>query len=136
MNIEWTWIPNICLGPIKIGSDIEPYLATLNLVADNSEDNTGWDTYIFPDFETYIDVEDEKVVSVTTYSEFLYKGQNLIGLNLFKLGELLGVAADEIGQPVEYEDGDIKTPYEYYELGLQVWVSDKHVTSISCTTYK
>ncbi|RLA51907.1 MAG: hypothetical protein DRR42_09045 [Gammaproteobacteria bacterium] len=136
MSYEWEWFPNRSLGPVTIGSNIEIYIANLALVKDESTDATGWDTYILPDFEIYIDVEDGKVISITAYREFLYKGRNLVGTNLIELDGLIDAKADEVGQPVEYEDGDIKTPYEYFGLGLQVWVSKNRVTSISCMSYE
>jgi len=135
MSIEWKWTPNISLGPILIGSNINSYLKKFQLVKDQSVDATGWETYMLPSFDTYIETEEGKVVSITAHKEFIYKEYNLIGLNLIKLGELLGVSADEVGMPVEYEDGEIRTPYEYSDLGLQVWITNKHVSSISCCTY-
>lgn len=136
MSCDWEWIPNRSLGPVSIGSRIESYIEIFALVKEESADATRWDTYIFPSFNTYIDTEDGEVVSITAYKEFFYKGQNLIGASIVKLGNLLGVKPDEIGQPVEYDDGDIKTPYEYFDLGLQIWVSNSCVTSASCMSYE
>ena len=133
---DWVWVPNQSLGPVFIGSKIENYIGVFALTKDTTVDATGWDTYVFPNHNIYIDTDNGKVVSITSYSEFFYKGQNLIGLGILELSKLFGVDPDEIGDPVEYEDGDIKQPFEYFDLGLQVWMSDGTVTSVSCMCYE
>lgn len=136
MNINWQWVSNKSLGPILIGSDITKYVESLGAIYDEtSDDSTDWDTYVLPDYDAYIDVSGGKVVSITAYKEFIYNGKNVLGLTTMQLDQMLGCTADDIGEPVEYDDGDVKTPYDYFDLGLQVWASDGVITSVTCMSY-
>jgi hypothetical protein len=138
MNVMWDWLPNIRLGPVVLGENIDIYINSLNVYLEDEEqdDMTDWVRYVVPDVDIYIDVENGKVVSVTSYGEFIYKGKNIIGMNVIDLDRILGCAADEVGGSVVYDDGDRRTPYEYFNLGLQVWTSKNIITSGSCLTYE
>ena len=57
-------------------------------------------------------------------------------MNIIELVNILDCSADEVGESVIYDDGDIRTPYEYFDLGLQLWTSKQRVTSVSCLTYE
>lgn len=136
MNINWQWIPNKSLGPVVIDSKISEYFKSLNVVRDEtSTDSTDWDTYIVPGDDVCIDVAGEEVVSITAYLEFKYDGKNIIGMTTMQVEQMLGCTADEIGDAVEYDDGDVKIPFDYFDLGLQVWASDGVVTSATCLSY-
>lgn len=136
MTSDWLWTPNISLGPILIGSDLKKHIITLDAVYDEStNDSTDWDSYVMHDYDVYMDVSNGKVVSITSYSKFLYEGTNIVGATMTQLAYILGCAADEVGDPVEYDDGDVKISYDYFDLGLQVWTSDDVITSATCLTY-
>ena len=93
-----------------------------------------WVRYSIHQHDVCVDVEDKVVVSVTSYCEFIYKGLNVIGMNIIELGKVLGCTADEVGETIVY-NGESKTPYEYFELGLQIWISDSKVVSATCLSY-
>ncbi len=136
MNINWQWVPNKSLGPIIIDSKISDYFENLNVVRDEtSTDSTDWDTYIVPANDVYIDVDGEDVVSITAYREFKYDGKNVIGMTTAQLEKVLGCTPDEVGEAVEYDDGDVKTSFDYFDLGLQIWASDEVITSATCLSY-
>ncbi|MFT4928827.1 MAG: hypothetical protein ACI8WB_004947 [Phenylobacterium sp.] len=132
-----TWEPNEGIGPIRFGGDINHYIELLKLVIDpdDAPDKTGWIQYQIPGKEVFIDAEADKVESVLCYKEFFFKNQNLIGMKVIDLDIVLNCHADEIGDSILYDDGDLQTPREYFSLGLQVWSSDNVVVSISCCTY-
>ena len=137
MSIYWKWIENKGLGPISIGSNISKYIKSLKVERDEaSEDSTGWDTYVVPGNDIYIDVAGEHVVSITAYLEFICDEENIIGMTMTQVEQALGCAADEAGDAVEYDDGDVKIPFEYFDLGLQIWASDGVVTSATCLSYE
>lgn len=132
MNTVWEWVPNSSYGPIKLGDKIGLYITTLRLSNDDAEgDDTNWIGYKLPDVDTYIYVENEMVVSITSYEEFCYKGKNIIGMKANQLSETLGCEPSELGKPVLFDDGDMQTPFEYFHLGLQLWVSNEIVVSAS-----
>lgn len=137
MHIDWNYVPNVSLGPIEIGSDIDDHVRTLGARYDESSaDGSPWDSYVIPEHDIYIDVADGRVISITGYKVTSFKDHNLIGMSLIHLGEVLGVTADEVGDPVEFDDGDVKTSYDYFALGLQIWVSNGIVTSATCLSYE
>jgi len=138
MTIKWEWVPNKSLGPILIGADIRTYIKDFNATIDKNmgDDLTGWDSYDLLDYEIRIDAENNKVLSITSYKEFLFRKRNAFDLSVSQFIKLLECSPDEIGDNVEYDDGDIKTPYEFFEIGLQVWASNSVITSITCMTYQ
>lgn len=136
MKTIWDWIPNTSLGPVKIGSAIDAYIAFLGFVYDeNSDPEDEWVSYVDKSGYVSIDTSGGLVVSITAYREFYFKGSNIIGLTIIELGALLGHLADEVGGAVEFDDGDVKNSYEYFSLGLQVWASQGVITSATCLSY-
>lgn len=132
----WSWIPNTSLGNIAIDESLSSVRSKYKLLASEEDSITGWTSFFIPDHDIYIDVENGKVVSITSYNKFLYREKNCIGLNMLDLGEVLGTLPDEIGEAIEFQDGEVKTPREYLNLGLQVWSTNNHVTSITCLHYE
>ena len=106
----WQWVPNKSLGNVSIGESLSSVEAKHSLLANEVDTITGWTTYFIANDDVYIDIEEDRVVSITSYKTFTYLGKNCIGLNVVELGELLGVLPDEIGDPVEYEDNEVKVP--------------------------
>lgn len=136
MTINWVWIPNVSLGPILLGSSVKNYVNTLGAIrSEEAGDSTGWESYVIHDYDVYIDVSTGKVVSATAYSDFIYEDTNIIGSTIQQLNRILNHSAFEVGDPIEFDDGDVKISYDYFELGLQVWSSDTAVTSATCLNY-
>lgn len=137
MSNTWIWVPNISLGPVTIGSRIDTYINQLGFTYDElSDPNDEWVSYTNRVGDIRIDTENQLVVSITSYRDFNYKNLNLIGSTILELGALLGQVADEAGTTVEFDDGDVKSCYDYFDLGLQVWASRGIITSATCITYK
>jgi hypothetical protein len=133
MNIIWVWVPNSSLGPIRLGDQINSCIQNLHLSKDDDaeDDVTNWIGYKLPDVDIYIYVENEIIVSITSYENFFYKNKNIIGMQVDQLSEILDCEPSEQGKPVLFEDGDIQTPFEYFHFGLQLWVSNEVVMSAS-----
>lgn len=132
MSTYWGWVPNSSFGPIKLGDQIDLYIQNLHLSNDDSEDDkTNWIEYTLPDEDVYVYVENGIIVSITSYENFIYKDKNIIGMQVGQLNEILDCEPSEQGKSVLFEDGDIQTPFEYFHLGLQLWVSNKVVMSAS-----
>lgn len=132
MNAAWEWVPNSSLGPIKLGDKITEYIKMLNLLVDTEEgDATNWVGYNVHDLDIYIYVENYIIVSITSYDNFFYREKNIIGMAANKLGAILGCEPSELGRSVLFDDGDIQIPFEYFDLGLQLWVSNETVKSAS-----
>lgn len=134
MKIVWEWEPNSSLGPIKLGDQVSHYVEKFHLkdANDDNDDITGWVSYVLPSVDTYVYVENGIIVSITSYEEFIYKEKNIIGVKTSELLNILGRDPDEIGVSVLYDNGVIQTPFEYLDLGLQLWIKDEEVVSASC----
>lgn len=133
----WTWVPNKSLGSVAIGSAIEIHIDQHNFSHDEvSSSKDDWSSYVDKTGNTYINTEDGLVVSITSYRDFWYKGLNFIGANIIELGALLGQVADDTETTVEFDDGDVKSCYDFTDLGLQIWASRGIITSATCSNYK
>ncbi|WP_440056712.1 hypothetical protein ACSLBF_17685 (plasmid) [Pseudoalteromonas sp. T1lg65] len=132
----WHWIPNKSLGNINLGESLSSVKSKHSLLGHEADPITGWATYYIKNDDVYVDCEDDTVVSITSFKNFTHLGKNCIGINIIELGAILGVLPDEIGDPVEYDDNDIKVPREYFDLGLQVWTTNNIVSSMTCLTYE
>lgn len=135
MKIVWEWEPNSSLGPIKLGDQISYYVEVFDLIGEEDEDLIGWMDYKLPNVDTYIYAENGVIASICSYEEFIYKGKNLIGIETSELLNTLGYEPDEVGESVLYDNGDIQTPLEYFNLGLQLWIRNEEVVSASCANY-
>lgn len=137
MKELWTWIPNESLGPVTIGSAIEIHINQHGFSYDEDSDpKDAWVSYVDKTGDTYVYTEDGLVVSITSYREFWYKGLNFIGANIIELGALLEQAADDTDTTFEFDDGDVKSCYDFTDLGLQIWASRGIITSATCINYK
>jgi hypothetical protein len=132
MNILWNWLPRVGLGPFKLGENIQKFKHNYDFVLLDEEDTTNWDSYKLSELDIYIDVEDDIIKSIHSDKYFCYKGINLIGLTLEEFNQQLSQFSAEIGEYVEFDNGDIQTPYDYDEVGLQVWLSNNKVVSVIC----
>lgn len=137
MKEPWTWIPNESLGPVTIGSAIEIHIDQHGFSYDEGSDpNDEWISYVDKTGDTYINTEGGLVVSITSYRDFWCRGLNIIGANIIELGALLGQVADDTETTVEFDDGDVKSCYDFTDLGLQIWASRGIITSATCSNYK
>ncbi len=130
-NGDWNWTPGIGVGPIKFGVPIADYLSDFDLELVNYEEpgEPETDAYEVPGQDKAIWVEDGRVDSINCDDFFGYKGKNLIGMSEKEFLAHMGQEPEEIGSSVEYENGSVQTPYEYPDLGLQIWFEDGKVVS-------
>ena len=134
MEIIWNWQPKVGLGPFILGTLIDTYRKNYSFVlaSDEVEDRTNWVGYKITGVDTFIDVEDGSIESISSSEYFCFKGDNLIGLTFNELNKKLPNAIHGIGEPVEYDDGDVQISYDYDELGLIIWVSNDIVVNATC----
>ncbi|MCZ4281965.1 hypothetical protein O4H49_14330 [Kiloniella laminariae] len=129
--IDCIWIPNISLGPFKLGEKISYYESTMGILLDPDLE----EEYNVPNSEIFLSSENGLIDMIYSYETCFYKGTNIIGLSIQSVPRLLGCNADEVGSGVEYDDGDIQYPYEFEDLGLRLWVRDNRVVSAAVTCY-
>lgn len=133
VEMIWNWHPGIGLGPFKFNEYIERYVDTYKLKKDLEElDNTEWITYEVPNTEISLDVEGERLVSISSYDYFCFKNKNLIGMKLSVFLDLMPSSEYEVGERTEYDDGEVQTAYEFDDVGLQLWESDGVIVGAAC----
>ncbi len=127
-SIIWDLNPLISVGPVQFGTLITPFIKEylLQKIELYPVEGLDWDTYVFPDCESTLHVENSHIVSVGCYDNFFYKERNLLGLTFEEIQEILG-PEDEIGEQI----GE-KIPVEYEKLGVEVWLRDEIVADITC----
>lgn len=134
---RWVWIPNKSLGELFLGAPIQLYKnKNIGIKKQNYESASTWSTYEWTSQNIYIDVEDEKIVCIRSYSDFFYKKENFIGMKIDNIIKLLNKNPDEIDEPVEYENGNIHIDYRFFSLGLHVDCCDGKAFSATCINYE
>ncbi len=138
MGVAWLLVPNISLGPFVFGTEVAAYIDKFGarLKVDPNAGPLELQTYSLPNTDDYLGVENEILVSVTAHKGVFYKGVDIVGLRISELESLLGGPADDCGPAVEYESGEVQTPYDYFEFGLLVWTVAEKVVSVSCLDYR
>ena len=128
MKESWIWVPNKSLGEIFLESKIDDYIESHDLALIKESYSTyqwmnykprGYDISIFFD-------ENRLVTGITSMDYFFYKGENFIGLMGVDLISLLK-EKPEIGQSIEFDDGDVHDAWSFDSLGLDVHLSNDGV---------
>jgi hypothetical protein len=123
----WDWEPLVSVGSIQFGAPANPIIAKYNLQKLEPDcESADWDTYEFPDTDTRISVENGCIFSFNCYDNFFYKGQNLLGLSLDDIRQILGLE-DEIDEMV-----GTYIPIYYESLGLTLWMKDDVIGGATC----
>ncbi|CBN57583.1 MULTISPECIES: hypothetical protein [Kamptonema] len=123
----WHWQPLVSIGYIHFGEAATPIVTKYNLQKLEPDCKSGdWDTYEFPECETRIYVENCYIVGVGCYDNLFYQGQNLFGLSLDDIRQILG-QEDEIGEMI-----GTQIPIEYFRLGVQLWMKDDAIVGAIC----
>jgi len=137
---NWIWLPNVGIGPLRFGMSIDECRDIhKNMVMQEDDTSNCWITYSIPDENIFIDFEQAMLVCVRSHSSFIYNNRNLVGITLEALIDCLGVSPDEDSSDsecIEYDDGEVQTPYDFCSLGLHIYCSNNVVVSATCLTYE
>ncbi|UJH66381.1 hypothetical protein [Allomuricauda sp. SCSIO 65647] len=126
--------PFVGIGDFELDTTIDKYLGDYNFKILNKDGKYDCDKYIIdnPDMSLYVD-ENNIIESISCREECLYKGRNIIGMNIDEFINYYDIApvGDVDIMPIGEEMQDV---YEFDDIGLQVWcVNDKIVTIIAST---
>ena len=115
--IIWNWKPCVSVGSVRFNEPIAPLVDQYKLQRKVEYDTPDWEAYEFPEDETLVNVEESCVVSVSCYNNLFYRGNNLLGLSLEDIENILGY---------EYkidEGMEAQTSVEYDTMSLQLWLA-------------
>ena len=127
-------IPNESVGGMKFGRRIKDYLAKYDFQITYHIENEipEWDNYKLVKEGVEVKVENGIIEAIAARKQLYYKGKNLIGQSLESLEKIIDMNYDEIDEVFLGEEEVPHKVYEYYSLGLQVWVKDSIVDCIYC----
>ncbi|NJK65039.1 MAG: hypothetical protein HC921_22095 [Synechococcaceae cyanobacterium SM2_3_1] len=123
----WDWEPLVSVASIQFGAPASPVITKYNLQKlEPACESADWDSYEFPDTDTRIYVENGCIERFSCYDNLFYKGQNLLGLSLDDIRQILG--------PEEKIDTMVgaSIPIEYESLGLTLWMEDDVIAGATC----
>lgn len=90
---------------------------------------TSWTTYELPDEGIALFVENQKIVSISCSTKCLYKGYNLIGMNITDFNKIYGYNYDEMDN-VYLTDEIVQNVYEFDIIGLQIWCEEDIIITV------
>ncbi len=123
------------ISDFVLESNINNYLNEFNLKYTPIDDSTEWETYSLEDEGISLYVEDNKIVSIACEEECLYKGRNIIGMNINEFINFYNI--NPIGEIDELYINDTETQsvYEFDDIGLQVWCSNDKIVTVIASSF-
>ncbi|MDW2983023.1 MAG: hypothetical protein WBG81_05470 [Rhodanobacter sp.] len=129
--IDLVWIPRLSLGPFVIGGSVVGAKAVLPFL--RSDDlHVGFldiESYVSIDGWLRIEARGDAIESISSESDFLYHGKNIVGMAVADIEDLLESKADMIDS-TESVDDPVIVDFDGY--GLQLVVNDGIVSSATC----
>lgn len=129
--IKLTWVPNVSLGPFKLGKPFNTVaeLTSFEKSAGKYDDALALTSYLAFDGALRLEVRNGLIESVSSEVEFLFGERNIIGMKLTEVEDLLAEKADEV-DPVD--PGDDPIIVDFMKRGLQLVINGERVTSATC----
>ena len=129
-------IPLVSLNIFRLNENIETYTQMKHKYEYEPPNSTGWATYRYPDFDITVYCENNIIECITCYQNCFYNKQNLIGVTIGRCKKILNAEPDSYDfMQVGYDDEKPQTVYEFDKLGLQIWVANQKVVSVSCSSF-
>ena len=123
-EMTFDWVPNVAVGPLKFGELVSPHVESglLEFCADLSNDS---DCFVLAGKNDPAVYTNEKgaIDDILTDQKLVFRGQNLIGMRIEAVVDLLGQEPEELSEPIELDD-DVQVSAEFDSLGLQLWLRD------------
>lgn len=123
-------IPFEAVGIFQIGKKITEYDCKFEI--EKHEFNTFRSEHYSIDHpKITLFVMNDVIDSIACYEECLFKGRNLIGMNLNEFMVFTGEEYTGKPDPLEFEeDGVPQWVYEFEGLGLQVWTKNDNIVTV------
>lgn len=92
-------------------------------------EETSWITYELSDDGISIFVENSLIVSISCTKECIYKGINLIGMQISNFISKYGIMYEEV-EEIYLTDDITQKVYEFDKICLQIWCQDNVIVNI------
>lgn len=118
------------VGNFQINSNIKDYVHNYSFTFTPINDTTEWETYELVDEGIVIYVEKDLIISISCDTELLYKGRNIIGMNINEFINFSNFKPDDFIDKLWVSDDEQQEVYEFFDIGLQVWCSDNVIVTV------
>ncbi len=131
------FIPFERIGEFILESDIKNYQEEMEFTQTPRDDATEWRAYSIEDIGVSLYVNDEgKIVSIVCDDDCLYKGRNLLGMNIEEfISHTEEKYYGEINELDFEDDGIPQYVYEFDDIGLQVWCKNDIIITVIASTF-
>jgi hypothetical protein len=129
--------PNVSVGDIKLGDDIENYPTRALEYSDEAGEDP-YSCFAFTDTPVQAFVNEAgRIETIRCETECIWQGVNLIGMEFAEFQTLYPEEPDEVDRllvdtPDGEQDQDV---YDYDDLGLQVWSHNGKIVVIMASIY-
>lgn len=129
--IDLIWAPHLSLGPFIIGGSLDAAKKIISFSKSESLhiDFLGIESYSAFDGRLRIEARGDVIESVSSECEFMFNGNNLIGMRVSDVERMLQTEADEVDSTESKDDPVI---VDFDGFGLQLVVNDGVITSATC----
>ena len=134
---EYTVIPFVSVGVFKFDTPIKEYLQnSLYSYTQQGVQENGYDYYSIIEPQLSITCENGNITAIMCHKCCYINNRNLIGLSLSQCKKILNAEPDSYDFiQVGYDDEKPQTVYDFDSLGLQIWVANQKVVSVSCFSF-
>ena len=124
------FIPFEKIGDFKFDSDIDMYKSQFNFIHTPIDVSTNWETYLLESEDLELYVELNRIVSIVCREECLYKGRNIIGMDIDQFIRFYEI--NPIGEidKLYVSDKELQDVYEFDDIGLQVWCTSSIIRTV------
>ncbi len=134
-NMVAYFVPLERIGDFGLNTDICNYIEVFDFKYSPADDSTEWETYLLENDGISLYVEDDKIVSIVCDEECLYKGRNIIGMDINEFINFYNV--NPVGEVDRLYVNDYETQdvYEFDDIGLQVWCSNGIIITVIASVF-
>lgn len=124
-------IPLKSIGPFLFNSELSHYTSlALTELPEEYDKEVGWRSYALPDNDVRIYVENGTIVSIACYDECIFCNYDLVGLHEEVSKSIIQSKLTHL-EIMELDD-EVKVILEYDDIGMQVYIKDGVVESVTC----
>ncbi len=119
-------VPFERVAEFEFNSDIKQYFNQYEFDYTPVEDITDYEIYEIEDLGISLYVENDVIESIVCRYECLYKGRNIIGMDIDEFINFYDVSPSDEVDSVYVSNTELQYVYEFDELGLQIWCNQNN----------
>lgn len=134
-NMITYFIPLERVGEFDLNTQISDYTEKFDFKYSPIDESTEWETYSLENDGISLYVEDDKIISIVCDEECIYKGRNIIGMNIDEFINSYDV--EPIGEvdKLYVNENETQDVYEFDDIGLQVWCKNSIIVTVIASAF-